>query len=221
MWNDTELQRDVESELAWELRAGLKQISVAVKGGAVELAGHVDTYWERCAAETAAWRVNHVNRVTNHIRVDLPFPSQRADDDIALAAMGILEWNGLVPDTVQVQVANAKVTLSGSVERQQQRDEAERVLRALIGITELRNEVVIQPNGGALAENKSPIEAALKRNSLADSNHIKVHVAHGVVTLRGAVRSRPEYEEALQCAWAAPGVVKIDDHIQVGVAKGD
>ena len=43
MWNDTELKHDVENELCWELSAGLKQISVAVKSGAVELAGHVDT----------------------------------------------------------------------------------------------------------------------------------------------------------------------------------
>jgi osmotically-inducible protein OsmY len=103
-------------------RAGLTQISLTVKGGAVELAGHVDSFWEKCAAERAAWRVAHLNHVTNGIRVVVPFNKQRGDDDVALAAMGSLERNCLVPETVEVQVAEGMVTLSGSVERQQQKE---------------------------------------------------------------------------------------------------
>src|SRR5438874_6847377 len=125
MWSDTELQREVENEVCWELSAGLTQISVMVKGGAVELAGHVDCFWEKCAAECAAWRVGHVNHVTNGIRVVVPFDKQRSDDDVALAAMGNLEWNCLVPQTVEVQVAEGVVTVSGTVERQLQRQEVE------------------------------------------------------------------------------------------------
>ena len=37
MWNDTELQHDIENEVGWELSASLTQISVTVKSGAVEL----------------------------------------------------------------------------------------------------------------------------------------------------------------------------------------
>ena len=40
MWNDTEVQQNVENEIYWELRTGLKEIAVAVKAGAVDLAGH-------------------------------------------------------------------------------------------------------------------------------------------------------------------------------------
>jgi osmotically-inducible protein OsmY len=215
MWNDTELQHDVEDELCWEIGADLTQISVTAKGAAVELAGHVDSFWERCAAERAAWRVAHVNQVTNGIRVAVPFNKQRGDDDIALAAMGSLEWNCLVPETVEVQVAEGFVTLSGSVERHQQREEAERTLCTLIGITGIRNDIVIQPTV-SLANEKAPIEAALKRNALADRNHIKVHVDHGVVSLRGTARSHSEHEETLRVAWAAPGVTRIEDHITLG-----
>src|SRR5216684_9219449 len=159
MWNDTELQHAVENEVCWELSAGLTQISVTVKGGAVELAGHVDSFWEKCSAERAAWRVAHVNHVTNGIRVVVPFNKQRDDDDVALAAMSILEWNGLVPETAKVQVANGCVTLSGSVERQQQKEEAERALCTLKGITGIHNDIVIQP-AVSLADVKAPIEAA-------------------------------------------------------------
>src|SRR6476660_816023 len=121
MWNDTDLQHDVEKELAWEPSVHPKQIGVTVKGGAVELGGHVDSFWEKCVAERAAWRVTHVKSVTNEIRVDLPFNALRADDDIALAAMGSLEWNCLVPDTVEVKVIDGVVTLEGRVEWQHQK----------------------------------------------------------------------------------------------------
>ncbi len=220
MWNDAELQRDVENEISWELGAGLTQISVAVKGGAVELAGHVDAFWEKCAAERAAWRVAHVHQVTSGIRVIVPFEKQRSDDDIALAAMSNFEWNGLVPKTVEVQVTDGWVTLSGSVERQQQKEEAARALCTLNGITGIHNEIVIQPSA-TLSEVKAPIEAALKRSALVDSNRIKVHVAHGVASLRGTARSHAEYEEVMHAAWAARGVTKIEDHITVGSIKGD
>src|SRR5689334_22336861 len=97
MWNDTEVRNDVENEVYSELRIRLTEIAVSVKVGAVELAGQVDSYWEKYAAERAAWRVAHVNHVTNAIRVTVPFDAQKEDDDIALAAMTILEWNVLVP----------------------------------------------------------------------------------------------------------------------------
>lgn len=220
MWNDTDLQHDIETELRWELTAGTKHISVAVKGGAVELAGHVDTYWEKCAAERAAWRVAHVHHVANSLRVVVPFPEQRADDDIALAAMTILEWNCLVPPTVEVEVSEGRLTLSGAVERQQQKQEAERALAALKGITGIDNQIDVKP-AAAPADAKAPIEAALKRNALVDSAHIKVQLAHGVIGLRGIARSRAEYEEAMRAAWSAPGITRIEDHITIGSLRGD
>src|SRR6266704_2088877 len=169
---------------------------------------------------SAAWRVAHVNHVTNGIRVVVPFNKQRADDDIALAAMSSLEWNCLVPETVEVQVAEGWVTLSGSVERQQQKEEAARALCTLNGITGIRNDIVIQPSV-SVGDVKASIEAALRRNALVDSSHIKAHVAHGVASLRGTARSRAEYEEAMHAAWAAPGVTKIEDHITIGSVRSN
>jgi osmotically-inducible protein OsmY len=220
MWNDTELKHDVEDEVGWELSAGLTQISVTVRNGAVELGGHVDSFWEKCAAEHAAWRVAHVSHVTNRIRVVVPFNKQRDDDEIALAAMSILEWNCLVPETVEVQVTEAWVTLSGSVERHHQKEETARALCTLNGITGIQNDIVIKPSV-ILGDVKALIEAALRRNALVDSSHIRAHVAHGVASLRGAARSRAEYDEAMNAAWAAPGVTRIEDHITIGSARSE
>lgn len=220
MWNETELQHEVEAEVGWELSSGPRHINTMVKGSAVELAGQVDTYWEKCAAERAAWRVAHVSAVTNGIRVVIPFDALRDDDDVALSAMSILEWNVLVPSTVEVKVVDAWVTLSGTVERYEQKEEAARALCTLRGITGIRNDIVVQPSAShansAQANVKVAIEAALKRNALVDSGHIKVQLVHGAPSLRGIARSRAEYEEAMHAAWAAPGTTSVEDHIVIG-----
>jgi osmotically-inducible protein OsmY len=214
MWSDTELQVHVEKELGWEPSVHTKQMAVLVKGGAVQLVGHVDTYWEKCAAERAAWRVAHVKSVANELRVELPFAALRADDDIALAAMGNLEWNCLVPDSVEVQVTDGWITLTGQVDGHHQKVEAERALAVLKGIKGIRNQIVIRSNNPA-ADVKLPIEDALKRNALVNTSHIKVHVTHGVVSLHGAAHSRAEHDEAMHAAWAAPGVIAVEDHITI------
>jgi osmotically-inducible protein OsmY len=182
----------------------------------VELAGHVDSFREKLAAEGAAWRVVHVHQVNNNIRVLIPFGHERADDDIALAAMGALEWNTLIPATVEVQVSNGLLVLSGRVERQRQREEAERAVASLTGITGLRNDLAIQPSTN-WADVKAALEAAFRRSALVDGSHIKVHAgAGGVISLRGTVRSRAEYEEAMHTSWSSPGVTKVDDHLAIG-----
>jgi osmotically-inducible protein OsmY len=215
MWNDTELQHDVEAEVGWELSSGPRHINTMVRGGAVELVGQVDTYWEKCAAERAVWRVAHVSTVTNGLRVVIPFEALREDDDIALSAMSILEWNGLLPSTIEVKVVDAWVTLSGTVQRHEQSEEAVRTLCTLRGITGIRNDIVIQAT--ALHANaKAPIDAALRRNALVDSTRIKAQLVNGMPSLRGTARSRAEYDEAMHAAWAAPGTTSVEDHLIIG-----
>ena len=51
MWNDTELQHDIENEVGWELNAGLTQISVTVRSR-VELPGAGD---DRNSDGPVAW----------------------------------------------------------------------------------------------------------------------------------------------------------------------
>jgi len=215
MITDSGIQQDIEKELSWDPGVMAEHIAVTVKNGAVSLIGDVVSYWEKCASGRAAWRVAHVKTVANNLRVDLPFPSERNDDDIALAAMSILEWNCVVPPTVEVQVAASWVTLTGSAPWHYQKEEAERALSALTGIKGIKNEIRLEP-APHLADVRVLIEEAIKRSALVDSSHVKPHAAHGVVSLRGAVRTRAEHAEAMRAAWAAPGVTQVEDHISIG-----
>jgi len=62
---------------------------------------------------------------------------------------------------------------------------------------------------------KSKIEAALKRSAEVDAKHVVVETSDGSVTLRGEVRSWAEHDDALSAAWAAPGVMKVVDHMSI------
>jgi len=214
MKNDLQLQTDVERELRWEPCLCAEQIGVSVKNGVVELDGHVDTYFEKWAAEHAAMRVSNTRAVASEIKVEMPSSEIRTDEDIARTAATGLEWNCSVPDTVKVQVTDGALTLVGSTEWQYQKEEAERAVRSLRGVKRVVNEISVKPRAGAM-DLRIRIEDALRRNGDMDSKHVTVETFGGDVTLRGHVRSWAGREEAVHTAWAAPGVTSVDDLIAI------
>jgi len=215
MKNDADLQHDVQEELRWDPSIhAAERIGVSVKNGVVELDGHVDSVWDKYAAERAAMRVAKVKAVASEIKVDPPSSAIRTDEDIARVASDHLEWNALVPKTVKVQVTDGVVTLQGTVEWQFQKEQVELGLLPLIGVRSILNKVTLNPKPSA-AGIKIKIENALKRNAETEASHIKVETSDGTVTLHGNVRSWVEREEAEHAAWAAPGVAKIENRLTV------
>ena len=73
MSQDSQLQQDVLAEFKWEPSVTAGHIGVTAKNGVVTLSGHVDSYAQKFAAETAARRVKGVKGVAEEIEVKLPF----------------------------------------------------------------------------------------------------------------------------------------------------
>jgi osmotically-inducible protein OsmY len=201
--------------LRWEPSVHAEQIGVSVKNGVVELDGHVGSFYEKWGAERAALRVANVKSIASEITVDLSSTSARTDEDIARAATNQLTWNYSVPDTIKVKVADGWVSLHGSAEWQYQREEAARVIRPLLGVKGISNEIQLKPKVSAMGV-KDKIEEALKRDAQIDSDNITVEAAGNIVTLRGSVHSWRERQDAEHAAFAAPGVASVANLIEIG-----
>jgi osmotically-inducible protein OsmY len=166
-------------------------------------------------AEQAALRVAGVQSIASEIIVDLSPASERTDGDIALAASNCLTWNSLVPDTVQLKITNGWVTLMGKTEWQFQREEAERVVRPLLGVKGISNEIPLTPNIN-IQTIKANIQDALKRGAQIDADNIQVETEGGTVTLRGNVQSWRERRAVEDAAFNAPGVAGVANLIAIG-----
>ena len=213
---DLELKRNVESELDWEPSVNAAEIGVAVKDGIVTLTGHVQSYWQKIAAERAATRVSGVKAVANELEIRLPASSERTDEDIARAAVNALAWSVSVPaDRIKVKVSKGWITLEGTVEWKYQKAAAEKAVRDLTGVKGVVNLVEVKPRASTV-EVKAAIEAALKRSAEVDASRITVEADGDKVILRGTVRSWSEREEAERAAWRSPGVRFVDNRITVG-----
>ena len=150
MKTDSELQRDVLDELAWEPSVDAAEIGVSVENGVVILNGTVKSWFQKWTAERAAQRVEGVLAVTDELVVKLAGDNQYSDADIARAAVNALDWNASVPrNEIKVLVEKGWITLQGSVEHHYQKDAAERAVRNLKGVKGISNVIAITPRVSA------------------------------------------------------------------------
>lgn len=215
MKTDKQLKNDILAELRWEPSINAEQIGVEVKDGVVTLAGHVDSYVEKWAAEKAAQRVSGVRGLAVEMDVNLPGLSERSDGDIASSASSVLDWTTYLPkDAIKIQVEGGWVTLSGDVQWQYQRAAAMEAVRNLMGVKGISNDISLKASVSASGV-KTDILEALKRRAIVGSQKIKVEVSGADVTLSGTVDNWSERELARHTAWNTTGVTNVQDDIVV------
>ena len=195
MITDKDLRRDIEEELEFAPSVPSKEIGVIVDGGVVTLTGNVEVLPEKWEAQRAALRVAGVKTVVNDIDVKLSTGNTRSEEDIARAASRALEWNVVLPKSLQAVVEKGWVTLTGKVQWQFQREAAEHSVELLTGVKGVINNIVVK-TAVAPAAVKEKIEAALERNASLDAKGIRVKTEDGRVTLEGTVHSWAEKEAA-------------------------
>lgn len=155
---------------------------------------------------------------TDDLELKLPTTSERTDEEIAAAAVRAIDSDALLDSkNLHVTVSKGWVTVSGEVEWNFQKEDAERLLRRLWGVKGVTNLITVKARPTP-AELKDKIEKALIRSAELDAKKIQVEVQGGKAILKGTVRSCAEREEAEHTAWAAPGITQVEDQIQVSYA---
>jgi osmotically-inducible protein OsmY len=216
IYNDSELQQAVLSELAWDPSVIAAHLGVTAIAGIVTLTGHVETFAEKHAAEAAALRVKGVEAVADNIEVRLAFDAKRSDDDIAAAIVNRLAWDVSVPrDTVGVKVEDGWITLSGKVDWHFQREAAVQDVRRLLGVTGVTNQIALRAAINVV-QVRGDLMHALDR-SWSDARNITVTANGGTVTLSGTVRTPHDRDLAVAIAWSAPGASAVENDLTISL----
>jgi len=213
---DRELKKNVSDALEFDPSIDANHIGVAVDRGIVTLTGHVPSYGQKTQVEEVVRRVKGVRGIAQEIEVRFFGQAPNSDEDIAGRALNMINWNTFVPDdAVQVKVQDGWVTLTGRLQWQFQRQEAENAVRKLSGIVGVTNRIELIPQVSS-ADVKTRIENALKRNAEIEAGAIRVQVSgEGEVRLEGQVHDFSERTAVERAAWSAPGVRKVDDQLLV------
>jgi osmotically-inducible protein OsmY len=213
---DNDLTADVSDELFWDPKVDSTAIAVSADDGKITLRGTVGSFREKREAKKAAKRVFGVVSIDNELQVKLMNDDKRADADLRGDVLQALMLDSLVPTTVDAKVEDGFVTLTGTADWQYQRDEAELVASNIVGALDVIDEIELDGPTPDAGDVQDSIKKAFKRNAAVDSDDLYVSTDNGTVTLNGNVSSWAEHDEALDAAWAAPGVTSVHDEMTVG-----
>ncbi len=213
--SDAELKTAIAEELAWTPGMDSTHVAVAVNQGAVTLSGEVDSYPEKLLAEKTVSGVRGVTAFAEEITVRGDWNDVN-DTDVAREAAEALQRFVVVPSgMVTAAVHDHVITLSGHVPWHYQRDAAERAVRYLRGVANVRNDIRIKPTVSADGIHTA-ITAAFVRRARHEGSQTTITADHaGAVTLDGTVHSWSERRDAEHAAWSAPGVTDVTNHLRV------
>ena len=199
--SNEELTKNVTDELFWDPKVHSSSIAVASDDGTVTLRGTVGSF--------------RVTDVENELKVRLMTEDARSDADVRGDVLQARMLDTLVPTTIDAQVNDGEVALTGEAEWQFQRDEAMQVAGNIRGVVEVWDEIAIVGPPPEAGDVKDAISKAFGRSAKLDANALTVETSNGMVTVKGTVQSWAEHDEAIDAAWAAPGVRDVHDRIVV------
>lgn len=140
---DAELERKVRDELARVPKVDSSEVAVSVHHGTVTLRGTVHNTDQKIEARWSSQRVVGVVAVDDQLQVRPLHP--RADNVLRGAVLQALMRDARVPSTVDATVKDGLVTLTGTAERQDERDAAELATNKVAGIFTIDNQVALVP----------------------------------------------------------------------------
>jgi osmotically-inducible protein OsmY len=211
-----ELAAEVADQIRWDKRVDDAGIAVSVvDGGVVVLRGTVGSLRQKHEATRAAERVSGIRHVNNVLDVRILDERMRTDADLRGDVLRALALDVSLPLTIDADVSNGRVVLTGLATWQWQSEEAERIAAGVPGVVSLGNGVEVETPPASTVPVENAVRTALEQSAAVDADKLVVRRDGDVVTIAGVVRSDHERNEALVAAWATPGVSEVVDRIAV------
>lgn len=141
--SSTQVADEVVAALKSNMSIPKDRITVKVEDGWVTLEGHLPWNYQREAAKIAIHHLPGVRGVTNDIKLkpDTHEEIEKNAVEHAIARTWLLDSND-----IEVTVSGSSVTLTGVIHSLYQKDEAARVVWKTPGITQVKNELVVDYN---------------------------------------------------------------------------
>ena len=235
--SDQEIHQAIRDAFLYDPRLGGFDIEVRVDEGMVTLRGLVSSMAAKRAAERDARNTAGVIAVDSLIKVR---PTGRqSDEEIATNVTAALARNPFTElAEIDVSVRNGTVYLSGNVDTQFDKVEAENVAFGAAGVTDVYNNLTVSraevltydpyvydwsiydypwyENGPTVSYKsdskiKEDIEEQFLWSPFVDGSNIDVAVESGVATLSGEVDSWSEYRTARENAFQGGAVTVINE----------
>jgi osmotically-inducible protein OsmY len=215
MSSNEALSRHVTDELFWDPKVDSIAIAVSANEGSITLRGTAGSLREKREAQRAARRVYGVVAVDSQLTVELLGDKLRQDAELRGDVLQALMLNSAVPTTVDASAQDGVITLTGTVSWRYQRDEAEFIATNIAGVLDVIDEITMAPPTPSAYDLQDLIRQAFQRNASFDAEDLTVSTSAGTVTISGSVCSWAEHDEAINAAWAAPGVTSVRDQITI------
>lgn len=213
---DADIKKDILDELSWRTpQVNADDIGVIVDDGAVRLTGIVPYWYQKDAVKKAVKRIKGVCAIVDDIEVKLPSQLEGSDEDIAHRIAKLFDWNIQIPgDDIDADVHEGRVTITGEVNWQFQRNYVQRQIEGIKGVKSVLNNITLRKQSSS-SDIKNEIIKALHRHASLEAKNVKVSVAGGTVTLEGNVDNYFDLDLIEDAVWAAPGVQKVVDKMSV------
>jgi osmotically-inducible protein OsmY len=190
-------------------------VEVASHDGIVRLTGTVTSELELAAARCAALRTTGVSTVDDQVTVVNRQPANLTNSEIASAIGKSLEYAAGIPrETIQADVRDHTIILTGLVEWGYQRELAGHIASHLRNVRSVTNAIEVAGRP-PVNQTRERIRRAFTHTAAHDADTMQIILDQDTVILSGIVSSPAERRQAEVAAAASTHVSQVINHLTV------
>lgn len=205
---DNDIEAAVDTQLMRDHSVQAHMIDIDSNGGVVTLSGTANRLVAMERATDIAMTVKGVKAVVNNIQM---LPDERPDPQILDDVKKVLSFDPVADNAeIGLEVNDAKVTLSGTVDSWQGKNLIETTVKKIKGVRQVVNSLKVNTTSQRTDDEiEAEVRKRLDWDVWVEASRIDIEVTDGRVRLAGLVGSLAEKKKASENAWL-PGVRAVD-----------